>query len=84
MKETVNSWIVRNEDQTKHALRSREKRGSVKYERLRFHIYVCGGCNRVYEQNPFLNEGAKIYFYKDFPTYKLERRECIFCKREKK
>lgn len=84
MKETVNSWILRNEDRTKHTIRCREKTGDLKYDKSRFHVYVCGECNRVYEQNPFLNEGAKIYFYGDFPTYRLERKECTYCKRGKK
>ena len=80
MKKTVNSWVVRNENQTKCNIRYRDKSGRIKDDMARFHVYVCEECNRVYEQNPFLNEGAKIYFYKDFPTYKLERRECVYCK----
>ena len=83
MKETRNSWMVRDDLQIKHNLRYKEKKGDFKQERPRFHVFVCEKCNRVYEQNPFLNEGAKIYFYKDFPTYKLERRECVYCKKEK-
>ena len=83
MKQTVNSWIIRDDYQTKYNLRYRERKGILKHDAARFHVYVCEKCNRVYEQNPFLNEGAKIYFYKDFPTYKLERRECVYCKKEK-
>ena len=84
MKQTVNSWIIRDDYQTKYNLRYRERKGILKHAAARFHVYVCEKCNRVYEQNPFLNEGAKIYFYKDFPTYRLERKECIYCKRENK
>ena len=81
MKETVNSWVMRDDKNTIHNLRRRNKKGAIKHDACRFHVYVCGKCNRVYEQNPFLNEGAKIYFYDDFPTYKLTRKECIRCKR---
>ena len=81
MKETNNSWMIRDEEQTRFNLRYREKNGILKHDGTKFHVYMCNKCNRVYEQNPFLNEGAKIYFYKDFPTYKLERKECVFCKR---
>jgi len=84
MKETVNSWIIKDDSQTKYNIRYREKKGILKQDKPRFHIFVCNTCSRVYEQNPFSNEGAKIYFYKGFPTYKLERKECIFCKRENK
>ena len=83
MKEKVNSWILRDEHLTKFNLRYKNRKGILNHNGARFHVYMCDKCNRVYEQNPFLNEGAKIYFYKDFPTYKLERRECIFCKKEK-
>ena len=84
MKQKSNSWIIRDEKQTENTIRYRSKKGLLRHDYARFHVYMCEKCNRVYEQNPFLNEGAKIYFYKDFPTYKLERRECIFCKRENK
>ena len=83
MKRTVNSWMIRDEYQTKYNLRYRDRKCTLNHDGARFHVYMCSKCNRVYEQNPFLNEGAKIYFYKDFPTYKLERRECVFCKKEK-
>ena len=79
MKETVNSWIIRDDKNTIHNLRRRNKEGVIKHDVGRFHVYVCKKCNRVYEQNPFLNEGARVYYYKDFPTYKLERRTCDSC-----
>ena len=83
MKETINSWMLKNNEQTKFNLRYRGKKGVLKHNGTRFHVFMCNNCNRVYEQNPFLNEGAKIYFYKDFPTYKLERKECVYCCRQK-
>ena len=79
MKESVNSWIIRDDKNTIHNLRRRNKEGVIKHDVGRFHVYVCKKCNRVYEQNPFLNEGARVYYYKDFPTYKLERRTCDSC-----
>ena len=82
MKGTANNWIIREEKQTENTIRYRDKKGLLNHDYARFHVFVCKTCSRVYEQNPFLNEGAKIYFYQDFPTYKLERKECIFCKRE--
>jgi hypothetical protein len=79
MKKIDNSWIIRDDLQTKYNIRYREKKGNYKHEKPRFHVFVCEKCKRVYEQNPFLNEGARVYYYKDFPTYKLKRRTCDSC-----
>ena len=84
MKETRNSWIVRSAEQIEQNMRYSNKRGIMKYDKARFNVYLCVECDRVYEQNVFTNDGAKIYFYKDFPTYKLKRKECFYCKNESK
>jgi len=83
VKETKNSWIIRDDEQTRQSIRYRNKNGELKKCKVRFNVCLCTECNRVYELNVFTNDGAKTYYYKDFPTYKLERRECIYCKKEK-
>ena len=72
--------MIRNDDQTKQNIRYKDKNKKLNNIGARFHVYVCNKCNCVFEQNPFLNEDAKVFFYKDFPTYKLERKQCIYCK----
>ena len=84
MKETINSWIIRDDEQTRQSIRYRNKNGELKKRKVRFNVCLCTKCNRVYEMNVFTNDGAKTYYYKGFPTYKLDRRVCNYCKKEKK
>ena len=44
MKQTVNSWIIRDE--------YKDKKGILNHDCTRFHVFVCSTCKRVYEQNP--------------------------------
>ena len=84
MKRTVNSWILRDDDQTKQNIRYRNRYGKLKHDKARFNVHLCTECNRVYELNVFTNDGAKTYYYKGFPTYKLDRKVCNYCKKERK
>tara|TARA_R100001530_G_scaffold79197_1_gene55280 strand:- start:179 stop:433 length:255 start_codon:yes stop_codon:yes gene_type:complete len=83
VKETINSWIIRDDEQTRQSIRYRNKNGELKKRKVRFNVCLCTKCNRVYEMNVFTNDGAKTYYYKGFPTYKLERKECVYCKEVK-
>ena len=83
MKETVNSWIIRDEDQTRQNARYRNKHGRTDNDKTRFNVCLCTKCDRAYENNVFSNDGANTYYYKDFPTYKLDRMLCNCCVKEK-
>ena len=84
MKETVNSWIVKDDDQTRQNIRYKNRNSITRHDKTRFNVCLCTKCNRVYELNVFSNDGAKTYYYKGFPTYKLDRKVCNYCEREKK
>ena len=80
-KETVNSWMIKDDLQTRQNIRYKNR---TRHDRTRFNVHLCTECNRVYELNVFSNDGAKTYYYKDFPTYKLGRRVCNYCAKDKK
>ena len=79
MKKTINSWIIRDDEQTRQSIRYRNKGGRLKHDKARFNVCLCSRCNRVYERNVFTKDSTKTYYYRDFPTYKLERIICSDC-----
>ena len=79
VKETNNSWMFSDNIQISSNLRYRNKKGRLKHENTKFNVRLCIKCNRPYENNTFTNDGTAIYYYKDFPTYKLERKVCDIC-----
>ena len=40
-------------------------------------LHYCESCNKVWELDYHTN---KYLYYKNFPTYKLQRKRCIKCK----
>ena len=77
MKETVNSWIIK-EDYYDRNKKNREKKRKNKPE-AHFNVYVCPECNRVHEHYYDAGRGMDRAYYKDFPKYKLKRVNCIEC-----
>ena len=45
----------------------------------KFKVYLCPDCNRTHETVWEYGAGNQTYFYDDFPTIGLHRKECIYC-----
>ena len=44
-----------------------------------FKVYLCPDCKRAHETVWEYGAGNQTYFYDDFPTIGLHRKECIYC-----
>lgn len=42
-------------------------------------LHLCKNCKKVWEIS---NETKRYIYYENFPTYKLERKECKKCKKQ--
>jgi len=54
-----------------------EKVGRIKYKTDSRRLKFCEDCKMVWEK---CHADNTHYRYKDFPTYGLTRKQCVFCK----
>ena len=77
MKETPNSWIIKNHDY------DRNRRHQIKKKNenpdARFNVFVCPECNRVHEHYYNPAKGIEKTYHDNFPKYKLKKIVCVEC-----
>lgn len=72
-------WIVENpyvESYKRSVEKQRDKRGE-------FDVYHCSACSKTWQKaySGSIRSGFEILYYRDFPTYKLIRKECSKCQK---
>ena len=48
-----------------------------------FRVFLCKGCNKVFESVYAEGSTRNIFYYEDFPRYGLEQHKCPKCINEK-
>ena len=72
----INGWWIESNPYAKSqedALKRQKKLRNA------FRVYLCSVCLNVW-QSAHTGDFSEISYYKDFPTYKLKRRECDKCR----
>tara|TARA_R100000808_G_scaffold24806_1_gene58450 strand:- start:3130 stop:3414 length:285 start_codon:yes stop_codon:yes gene_type:complete len=74
----INGWWINENPYVESYARSVEK---SREHRNEFKVYYCNCCSRSYQidSSYYAKGGHEVYYYKDFPTYKLKRKICIRC-----
>ena len=76
MKDTINGWAVNIYPYERNKENNSRAKG---HDYAKFKLYKCLDCNNVWEQvsQPLL--GLVPKYYKDFPSYGMERKNCPKC-----
>ena len=77
MKETSNSWLIKEDYYDRN--KTRRERNRKSRPDARFNVYICPKCNRVHEYYYNAGKGMETAYHDDFPRYKLEKIKCVGC-----
>jgi hypothetical protein len=77
-KEQKTAWWISGDQYEGRFEKQREER-LVESSQEQFTVNYCESCKKAYQYSWDRN-GKKLFYFSDFPTYGLIRKECVKCK----
>ena len=77
--QSINGWYITDDPYEIRSYRNQQKSSiNTSYP---FKVYLCPSCNRAHENAYECGLGSRLYYYDNFPKFKLKKSVCKICQK---